>query len=72
MRDVCPQPFSEDSDPSQIGHSIIDLLDDKTQISAPVVRQSWLDNGPGTSPDKRGSDKFRASKLGGCRETRCD
>ena len=23
------QPFSEDNDPSRIGHSIIDLLDDK-------------------------------------------
>ena len=52
------QPFSEDSDPSWIGHSIIDLLDDKTRISAPVVRKSWLDNGPGTSTHKRGSDSF--------------
>ncbi len=52
------QPFSEDSDPSPIGHSIIDLLDDKTRISAPVVRQSWLENGPGTSPDKRGCERF--------------
>ena len=52
------QPFSEDSDPSRIGHSIIDLLDDKTRISAPVVRKSWLDNGPGTSTHKRGSDRF--------------
>ncbi len=52
------QPFSEDSDPSRIGHSIIDLLDDKTRISAPVVRKSWLDNGPGASTHKRGSDKF--------------
>ena len=52
------QPFSEDSDPSRIGHSIIDLLDDKTRISAPVVRKSWLDNGPGTSTHKRGSDSF--------------
>ena len=51
-------PFSEDSDPSRIGHSIIDLLDDKTRISAPVVRKSWLDNGPGASTHKRGSDKF--------------
>ena len=51
-------PFSEDSDPSRIGHSIIDLLDDKTRISAPVVRKSWLDNGPGTSTHKRGSDSF--------------
>ena len=52
------QPFSEDSDPSPIGHSIIDLLDDKTRISAPVVRQSWLETGPGTSPDKRGCERF--------------
>jgi biotin/methionine sulfoxide reductase len=52
------RPFSEDPDPSPIGPSIIDLLDDKMRITAPAVRESWLDGGPGTAPHKRGSDRF--------------
>ncbi len=52
------KPFSQDPDPSPIGHSIIDLLNDKTRITAPVVRESWLDGGPGASNHKRGSDRF--------------
>lgn len=52
------KPFAEDPDPSPIGPSIIDLLEDKTRIMAPAIRQSWLDGGPGTAPEKRGSDRF--------------
>ena len=52
------KPFHEDPDPSPIGHSIIDLLEDKTRITAPVVRESWLEGGPGTASYKRGSDRF--------------
>lgn len=52
------KPFSQDPDPSPIGHSIIDLLEDKTRIMAPAIRESWLDNGPGAGTHKRGSDRF--------------
>ena len=52
------KPFSEDPDPSPIGPSIIDLLDDPLRIKAPAVRESWLKNGPGSAPEKRGSDPF--------------
>ncbi|MDA0908518.1 MAG: molybdopterin-dependent oxidoreductase, partial [Proteobacteria bacterium] len=51
-------PFSQDPDPSPIGHSIIDLLEDRTRITAPAIRESWLDGGPGTATHKRGSDRF--------------
>jgi len=42
-------PFSHDPDPSPIGPSIIDLLEDRTRITKPAVRESWLDGGAGTS-----------------------
>ena len=39
------KPFAEDPDPSPIGPSIIDLLDDPMRIKAPAVRESWLNDG---------------------------
>ena len=54
------KPFVEDLDPSPIGHSIIDLLDNKTRIKTPVVRESWLTGGPGSASERRGSDRFVA------------
>ena len=51
-------PFREDPDPSPIGHSIIDLLEDKTRVTTPAVRESWFEGGHGTAPEKRGSDRF--------------
>ncbi|MDA7792334.1 molybdopterin guanine dinucleotide-containing S/N-oxide reductase [bacterium] len=51
-------PFSEDPDPSPIGPSIVDILEDKMRIMTPAIRESWLDNGPGAAPEKRGSDRF--------------
>ena len=51
-------PFSHDPDPSPIGPSIIDLLEDQTRITNPVARESWLDGGPGTATHKRGSERF--------------
>ena len=51
-------PFSHDRDPSPIGPSIIDLLEDPTRITKPAVRESWLRGGPGTATHKRGSERF--------------
>ena len=53
-------PFEKDSNPSPIGPSMAALLDDKSRITAPMVRRSWLENGPGSATDKRGSDPFIA------------
>ena len=50
--------FEEDVDPSPIGHGIVDVLDGPTRITAPMVRKSWLENGPGSNNDKRGEDPF--------------
>ena len=52
------KPFAEDLDPSPIGPSIIDLLDDPMRITSPAIRESWLNDGPGSAPEKRGSDPF--------------
>ena len=53
-------PFEEDSNPSPIGPSMAALLGDKTRITRPYVRASYLSGGPGTASEKRGSDAFVA------------
>ena len=50
--------FPLDPAPSPIGHGIVDVLDGPTRITAPMVRKSWLEGGPGTATDKRGADPF--------------
>ena len=46
-------PFGDDSQPSEIGQGILDVLDGETRITQPMVRQSWLEGGPGNSqPEK--------------------
>ncbi len=52
--------FEQDGDPSPIGHGIIDVLEGPTRITAPMVRKSWLEGGPGTAGEKRGEDDFVA------------
>ena len=51
-------PFEEDVAPSPIGHGILDVLDGPTRITAPMVRKSWLENGPGANGHLRGEDAF--------------
>ena len=61
--------FEEDVDPSPIGRGIVDVLDGPTRIKTPMVRKSWLDNGPGAATPRMGADSFypvsweRAEKL---------
>ena len=50
--------FSEDSDVSPIGHGIVDSLTAPSRIRAPMVRESWLNNGPGSNTGKRGQEAF--------------
>ncbi|MBA96958.1 MAG: Asp-tRNA(Asn)/Glu-tRNA(Gln) amidotransferase GatCAB subunit C [Sulfitobacter sp.] len=52
------RPFSQDPDPSPIGPGIVDVLDGPTRITAPMVRKSWLEGGPGTAGHLRGHDSF--------------
>ncbi len=50
--------FERDTDPSPIGRGIVDVLDGPTRITTPMVRQSWLENGPGAATEKRGVEPF--------------
>ncbi len=50
--------FEQDPDPSAIGHGIVDVLEGSMRITAPMVRKSWLEGGPGAAGDKRGQDAF--------------
>ena len=52
------QPFAEDTDPNEIGRGIVDVIDNPARITAPMVRKSWLETGPGSAPEKRGHDPF--------------
>jgi len=63
--------FEQDNDPSPIGNGIVDALHAPSRITAPMVRESWLNGGPGTRGDLRGRDRFievswaRAAQLVG-------
>ncbi len=59
-RAVALDPFEHDTDPSPIGPGILDVQDGPTRITAPMVRESWLEGGPGSAPEKRGTDRFVA------------
>lgn len=50
--------FEEDPDPSEIGHGIVDALNAPSRITAPVVRESWLRDGPSSRTDLRGKEAF--------------
>lgn len=52
--------FEEDNDVSGIGSGIVDVLDAPSRIKTPVVRQSWLELGPGANTQKRGAEPFVA------------
>ncbi|MDA0845320.1 MAG: molybdopterin-dependent oxidoreductase, partial [Proteobacteria bacterium] len=52
------KPFPFDRDPSEIGHSILDLLDGPTRIKAPMVRESWYLKKTSKSKKLRGQDCF--------------
>ncbi|MGZ0186931.1 MAG: molybdopterin guanine dinucleotide-containing S/N-oxide reductase [Alphaproteobacteria bacterium] len=52
------KPFELDPDPSPIGEGILDVLDGPTRITAPMVRKSWLEGGPGAATEKRGAEAF--------------
>ncbi len=50
--------FAEDSDPTEIGKGIVDVIDDDTRVLGPMIRKSWLDSGPGSHNERRGLDPF--------------
>ena len=50
--------FEMDEDPSPIGHGAASVLDGPTRITSPMVRESWLESGPGARTEARGADPF--------------
>lgn len=49
-------PLPEDPNPSGIGFDLYEPQLDALRVRRPAVRQSWLEHGPGTFPERRGSD----------------
>ena len=50
------RPFRDDPDPSPIGYSMVDV--ERCRVRMPSVRESWLEGGPGTAPERRGEERF--------------
>jgi biotin/methionine sulfoxide reductase len=51
-------PFRDDPDPSPIGLDQLDESVTRLRIRRPAVRRSWLENGPGSAPERRGREPF--------------
>jgi biotin/methionine sulfoxide reductase len=51
-------PFSKDPDPSPIGLHMLSDEVARLRVRRPAVRKSWLENGPGANPERRGQDPF--------------
>lgn len=51
-------PFAKDGEPSPIGQSQVDTLDDACRIRQPMVRAGWLENGVGSDRAGRGRQPF--------------
>lgn len=52
------QDFEHDPDPSPIGHGIVESLNAPSRITSPMVRESWLNNGPGSNNHLRAKEAF--------------
>ena len=56
------EPVPEDPDPSSLGRSYVEAVDDALRIRQPMIRESWLTNGPGSGT--RGAEPFVAVEWG--------
>ena len=52
--------YAEDPDPAVIGPGIVDMVDHPTRIEQPMVRKSFLENGPDGDRTLRGKEPFVA------------
>ena len=50
--------FDNDPEPSPIIHSMADSVHGSSRVAGPMVRQSWLRNGPGANTGARGAEPF--------------
>jgi len=53
-------PFEYDPEPSPMIQAMPDIVHADCRIDRPMIRKSWLENGPGSNTDKRGIDPFVA------------
>src|SRR5262249_50894077 len=51
-------PFVKDPDPSPIGLHMLSDEVERLRVRRPAVRKSWLEQGPGAFPERRGIDPF--------------
>ncbi|MDH3683483.1 MAG: molybdopterin-dependent oxidoreductase [Acidimicrobiia bacterium] len=54
ITDVVGHPA--DPDPSPLGQGL--LANDQCRVARPAIRRSWLEGGPGTATERRGSEPF--------------
>ncbi|GLY29197.1 molybdopterin-dependent oxidoreductase [Kineosporia sp. NBRC 101731] len=57
-RIVQARPPAADPDPSPLLASIPDTVHSDLRVTAPAVRRSWLEQGPGARTDRRGAEEF--------------
>jgi biotin/methionine sulfoxide reductase len=55
---VAAEPFAADLDPSHLLQSIPSAIHHKSRVLRPAVRKSWIESGPGSHPELRGSDRY--------------
>jgi len=51
------RPWSEDPDPSPIGQAL-KAVDHPRRVGRPMVREGWLEEGPGGRRERRGCERF--------------
>lgn len=52
------KPLRGDPDPSPIGLHQLDAAVQRLRVRRPAIRRSWLEQGPGAAPERRGLDPF--------------
>ncbi|MEQ8370203.1 MAG: molybdopterin guanine dinucleotide-containing S/N-oxide reductase [Alphaproteobacteria bacterium] len=57
---VAMRPYADDPDPAPFGNSMPDAVVHPVRIAEPAVRKSWLEEGPGAHPERRGVEPFVA------------
>ena len=51
-------PAATDPAPSPLSRALLDVVYAENRVRRPVVRKSWLENGPGSHTERRGGEPF--------------
>jgi biotin/methionine sulfoxide reductase len=57
-------PFAKDPDPSPIGLHMLSDEVTRLRVRRPAVRKCWLEQGPGSHPERRGQEPFVELRVG--------